>query len=227
MVNLVKHYPKVTAVSRVATGEGGVGTSRLALAGTSSSSSSEASLHLQTISLPSGDEISSEAIAVPKPQYPTEGPVPAVQKVFLQCPKRGGTNCSAVVTLADQQVLLIREGKVQWAREECLASLKRTAFMDLPAKRAVGSSGSSRGLEGQQGTRAAAGGGGGGRSTGQKEGGDNAVVKQDSWWADILGVDEGQFKRWVRLQMLSVLVQFKLNTETEKMELFELRQALR
>ena len=226
--SLVKHYPKVTAASPVVIGGEG-GTARLALASTStSSSSSQASLSLQTISLPSGDELSVETIPFSDLQHLIEGPAAAVKKVFLQCPKRSGTSCTAVVTLADHQLLLVKDGAVQWVREEALASLTRTVFMDLPAKGGGGSTGASRGLEGQQqGTGAAAGGGGGGEDGVQQEGGERGVGEQRAWWASVLGVDEGQVKRWVRLQLLSVLVQFKMNTEAEKMELFELRQALR
>jgi hypothetical protein len=106
---------------------------------------------------------------------------------------------------SDDSLTFVEDGEVVWGREEALASVSSSLLVELPTGKAAAPKGA-----------AASDDDGSSGSSGGSKGG-------------LLGFlqDRDRLRSWVRLQMLSVLVQFKLNTDAERGEFDSLRQQLR
>jgi hypothetical protein len=104
---------------------------------------------------------------------------------------------------SDDQLTLVSGGEVTWTREEALAAGTINLFIDLPAARRTAAAAAADAAGSSPAASAAS--------------------------AGLLGLlrDNQKLKRWVRLQVLSVLVQFKLSSQPEQDEFLQLRQALR
>lgn len=202
-----------------------------ATAGTSSSSGSSArdailavvaasadasSLRVQLLSAASGEQLKQAELQLPAPAYPVSGPAATVVAAWLDASKRKDTpsssssstggvlaGCRLLVLWSDDQLTYVEDGGVMWSREEALASGSSSLISELPSAK-----GAVRGGDGQDSSRSSGGGGGKGGLLGLLQ-------------------DQDRLKQWVRLQVLGVYVQFKLNTDAEKEEFYALRQALR
>eukprot|EP00879_Flechtneria_rotunda_P012472 GHRR01013024.1.p1 GENE.GHRR01013024.1~~GHRR01013024.1.p1 ORF type:complete len:683 (+),score=278.61 GHRR01013024.1:59-2050(+) len=151
-------------------------------------------------------------VSMPAAAYPQSGPAPGVVAAWLDASKykpasssdkSGLHGCQVLLLWSDDQVTLVSESTVQWNREEALASGTSSMMIDLPAAHADKLS--------------------------QSTAGDAAAAAAQSRPASgLLGLlqDKEWLQRWVRLQVLSVMVQFHICSEIEKAEYYELRHAL-
>jgi hypothetical protein len=207
-------FPEAAAVSpaaATAASEGSPAASLLALA---SSNTDGSSVTVQLLDASSGDKVETATVAVPAAANPTSGPAPRVVAAWLDASKRNGAaaasgsnalqGCRLLLLWSDDQITFASGGEVVWSREEALASVNSNLFIDLPAARRAA-------------VAAAAGSAGG------------SPPAPAAASAGLLGLlrDKDKLKRYVRLQVLSVLVQFKLSSQQEQEEFLQLRQALR
>jgi hypothetical protein len=179
-----------------------------------SASADASTLQVKLVSAATGEAVESAELQVPAPAYPVSGPAPTVVAAWLDASKRkdtaGGSSsgslsgCRLLVHWSDDQLAYVEGGAVAWSREEALASTSSNLILELPTAKAV---------------KGAVGGDDEGSSSsgsGSSKGG-------------LLGFlqDKERLNHWVRLQLLSVYVQFKLDKDQEKDEFYQLRQALR
>lgn len=112
-----------------------------------------------------------------------------------------------VLWWSDQRLQSLVNGTASWLRDESLSTIVSSQFMELPGEK-LGDSSSSAAAgsssEPAEGTVAAAAAQGDGGSSGSS-----------AFWD------------WLRYQQLSVMVQFKLNSPADSVELYHLRQRLR
>lgn len=166
---------------------------------------------MQLLDTASGDIVERANVALPAAAHPTSGPAPRVVAAWLDASKRKGAaaaggsvlqGCRLLLLWSDDQITLVSGGEVSWTREEALASGTSNLFIDLPAARRAAAAAADAAGSSPQASAASAG---------------------------LLGLlrDNEKLKRWVRLQVLSVLVQFKLSSVQEQEEFLTLRQALR
>jgi hypothetical protein len=204
-----------------------------ATAGTSSSSSSASdailgvvaasadasSLNIQLLSAASVEQLETAELQLPAPTYPLSGPAATVVAAWLDSSKRKDTpssssssssgvlsGCRLLVLWSDDQLTYVEDGEVVWSREEALASVSSNLISELPSAKATLSSGDE-----------------------QDDSSSSSSTTSSSGKGGLLGLlqDRERLKQWVRLQVLGVYVQFKLNTDAEKEEFYALRQALR
>jgi hypothetical protein len=147
----------------------------------------------RTVNLATGASAAATALPLPSSPHPVHGPAPSVRAAFPAA-KGGGPG---LVVWSDHTLSLTNGSQIAWSREEALASVVSTLFIDLPA--AKGSAGN--------------GGGGGGTAA--------AAPPQER------GAAPEALRQWVRLQVLAVLVQFKLASEADQSEFLRLREALK
>jgi hypothetical protein len=114
------------------------------------------------------------------------------------------SGCRLLVQWSDDQLTYIEDGAVAWSREEALASTTSNLIVELPTAKAV------------QGAGAGDDEGSSSSGSGSSKGGLLSFLQ-----------DKERLKQWMRLQLLSVYVQFKLDKDREKEEFYQLRQALR
>jgi len=182
------------------------------IVGLVTASADGSSLQVKLLSAATGEEVAAADLAVPAPAHLTSGPAPTVTAAWLAasgdskavCGSSKGAGlagCQLLVLWSDDQLSFIGDGKVTWSREEALATVSSSLLVELPsAKAAAGSS--------------------------DDEGSSSSGSSSK---AGLLGLlqDKERVQRWMRLQVLGVLVQFKLNTDAEKEEFYQLRQTLR
>lgn len=213
--SLVKLFADAAAASPAAALAAASSSSGAGLLALASSAEDGSSIRLQLADASSGEVVEAAEVAVPPPAYPTAGLPAHVVGVWLDASKRKQQASSSSSTLAgcrllvlwsDDRLSFIERGEEAWAREEALAAGTSSLMVDLPAARADQASDAD--ADADSASTAAA---------GSKKGG------------GVLGLlqDKDAFKQWVRLQVLSVLIQFKLNTDPEREEFLQLRQALR
>jgi hypothetical protein len=202
----------VGAAAAVAATAGDSSSSDGAVMGLVSASSDASSLSIKLVSAADGAEFGTAVVQMPAPSYPVSGPAATVVAAWLDASKckasgssKGGalSGCRLLVLWSDDQLTYVEDGEVAWSREEALATGSSSLISELPtAKAAAG------GADAEDSSS--------GSSSGSSKGG-------------LLGLlqDKERMKQWVRLQVLGVYVQFKLNTDAEKEEFYQLRQALR
>lgn len=169
-------------------------------------------LQVKLLSAATGEELSAADLAVPAPAHPTSGPAPTVTAAWLAASddskaicgsskSSGLAGCQLLVLWSDDQLTYVEGGKVTWSREEALATVSSSLLVELPSAKAAAGSNDEEGSS----------------SSGS------------SSKAGLLGLlqDKERVQQWMRLQVLGVLVQFKLNTDAEKEEFYQLRQTLR
>jgi hypothetical protein len=200
------------AAAAIAATAGDSSSSDGAVMGLVSASPDASSLSIKLVSAADGAELETADVQVPAPSHPVSGPAATVVAAWLDASKRkasssskGGalTGCRLLILWSDDQLIYVEDGEVAWSREEALATGSSSLIAELPtAKAAAG------GPEAEDSSS--------GSSSGSSKGG-------------LLGLlqDKERMKQWVRLQVLGVYVQFKLNTDAEKEEFHQLRQALR
>jgi hypothetical protein len=183
------------------------------------------SMRVSLVDAATGTEAEAADVPVPPPAYPVAGPPAHVVAVWLDASRRGSSSggtgaaalhgCRLLVLWSDDQLSFVEGGQQVWMREEGLASGVTSLMVDLPAARAADKAAAAA---------AAAAGDTGADSASSAS--TTAALKQGG---GVLGLvrDREVFKRWARLQVLSVLIQFKLNTGPEREEFLQLRQSLR
>lgn len=179
----------------------GAATSLTALASGTDSSS----VTVELLDTKSGDVLGSSNLEVPVPAYTRSGPAPSITAVWLDAQKCGkaasssGKNSKPLLK-ACQLVLLWSDDQLSFVANSSITWNREEALASTQSSIMID----------LPAARAAA------AQAGSSRGG-------------LLGLlqDQQRLKRWVRLQVLSVLVQFKLNHDHEKEEFYELRQALR
>lgn len=192
-----------------------------------SSSSDGTSVSLQLVDAATASEVDSSTLPLPAAPYIQSGPPPKLVGAWLDTSKLlikpGGSlqrttaggllkRCQALLLWSDHQIVFVSNNTAQWTREEGLASGSSSVVVELPS------------VKGDKAAAGAAGGAAGGASGVSAAAGGSSSSRGGVWG---LLADSSKFKRWVRLQVLSVLVQFKLNTQPEKEEFLDLRQELR
>jgi hypothetical protein len=203
-------FPDAAAAAPAAATAASEGTPATSLIALATSAPDASSVTVQLVDTASGSIVETAHVAVPVAAHPTSGPAPHVVAAWLDAGKRNGAaagssalqGCRLLLLWSDDQITLVSAGKVAWTREEALGAGTSNLFIDLPAAR-----------------RAAA--------TAADSAGTSPPASAAS--AGLLGLlrDNEKLKRWVRLQVLSVLVQFKLSSQQEQEEFLQLRQALR
>ncbi|GBF96686.1 ER membrane complex subunit 1 [Raphidocelis subcapitata] len=153
---------------------------------------------VSAVDVSTGAASPSAPLPPPAAPHPVHGPPPAVRAAFPSPNAAAG----ALVVWSDHGLSLFRGGALAWTREEALASVAAVEFIDLPAARG-----------------AAAGAKGGAAAAALREGGGAAAAAGGAGAADGL-------RRWVRMQALAVMVQFKLGSDQDAAELVRLREEL-
>lgn len=204
---LTRWFAGAMAASPVPSGNSG---QLIALA---SSSADASSINVQLVDAVTGAEVETADVAVAAAGYPTTGPAARIVSVWLDASKRSDASasgsgssalagCRLLVLWSDDKVSYVEQGTEAWAREEALASGSSTLMIDLPAALAPADGSTSDG---------------------------GASIAGPKKQQGVLGLlqDREALKQWVRLQVLSVLIQFRLNSDAEKEEFLHLRSALR
>ncbi|WIA18351.1 hypothetical protein OEZ85_009816 [Tetradesmus obliquus] len=206
----VASFPAAAAASLAAATAASEGSPAASLVALAASSPDASSVIVQLLDTASGDIVERANVALPAAAHPTSGPAPRVVAAWLDASKRKGAaaaggsvlqGCRLLLLWSDDQITLVSGGEVSWTREEALASGTSNLFIDLPAARRAAAAAADAAGSSPQASAASAG---------------------------LLGLlrDNEKLKRWVRLQVLSVLVQFKLSSVQEQEEFLTLRQAL-
>jgi hypothetical protein len=153
-----------------------------------------------TIDVATGKLVAAGTLPLPAAPYPVSGPAPSVRAAFPSAKALG----PVLVVWSDHTLSLSRGGQIAWSREEALASVTSTLFIDLPAAKGSAGGDGDADTNGKAAKRGAV-----------KEGGGTAAGSED------------RLKQWVRMQALAVLVQFKLASDTDRAEFLRLREALK
>ncbi|KAI8475054.1 MAG: hypothetical protein J3K34DRAFT_456487 [Monoraphidium minutum] len=189
---LIKTYPSATAASAAFEGEGGA---QLALI---FGAPAATGIPVTVVDATSGEALDTWTLPPPPEAHPVHGPPAAVRAAF-PATKAGGALPSKgpqplLAVFDDHTLVHYAGGAAAWAREEALASVTATLFIDLPAAKGGDEAG-----------------GGNDGVNGGKSGG---------------GLVPERTRRWVRMQALAVMVQFKLGAEEDAAELIRLREEL-
>jgi hypothetical protein len=210
-LQLLSHFASATAVSPPLTLPAG---STFVAVGSFSSSggNSDGSVEVSVVDVATGKQAQKLAATGIKQEMHPGSAKPALGQLFLLARAAGGKaepgheELAAVGVLTDHQLLMVGKKGLLWKREEALGGVHRSLMVDLPARRFAAAA--------QDGAAA-----------------DGASKPPPSLAARLLqqvfGVDLEQLQRWARLQTLTALVQFKLNSQEEQDELLQLRQELR
>lgn len=168
-----------------------------------SSSADGDSVTVQLLDAVSWTIVETSTVAVPAAAYPTSGPAPRVVAAWLDAHKYRGPDSSKAGALKGCQLVLL------WSDDQLSYVSGRQLLWSREEALAASISNLIIDLPAARQAAAAAG--------------------QQGGAAGLLGLlqDQAKLKRWVRLQVLSVLVQFKLSTQQEQEEFLVLRQELR
>ena len=219
---LVAAFPGATAASRPFAPAGDGGGAAALVFGPPGEGGGEggAAVAVREVDAVTGAERAKFAVPPPTAPYPVHGPAPAVRAAFPAARAGAGGAAGArpvLIVWSDHTLSLAAAGgagdgaevaKLAWSREEALASIHSTLFIDLPAAKG-----------------AALGAKGGAAAKGI---GEPAAAAADAAAAAAAAPAQGDaLKQWLRVQLLAVMVQFKLGGDAEEAELLRLRAALR
>lgn len=113
----------------------------------------------KTVDTSTGAPLSTSALVPPSPGHPVHGPPATIKASFPAASKpdpKGHPSPLTLLVWSDHMLSLERGGNIIWSREEALAGVVSTVFIDLPAAKGAGAG------EGVGVGRAAGGGGSGG-----------------------------------------------------------------
>lgn len=172
---------------------------------TALASAKDGSVSIQFVDTKSGEILKRSTVNQPASTYPASGVTPHVTAVWFdhhKCIKSDSSSRSSSVSSKCQIVISCSDGQLSFIANNTVTWSREEALASTQTSLVIDLPAAA----------AAA-----------------AVQAGSSSRGGLLGLlqDREKLKRWVRLQVLAVLVQFKLNHEHEKAEHFELRQELR